>query len=124
MALIGCTLLGAVLMTGCGTTPATKMAQVEQPIITTVNDAMAEWRDYVNAGKAKQSQIDSVKEAYVAYYIAQQVVKGVNLKLAQLETDPSVVPPTPDEIKTAQGAFTQAELALIALVNEFVVSKL
>lgn len=100
-----------VLFTGCGTTPETKITQGAQIVITSVNDAMSEWSNYVNSGKAKQSQIDTVKTAYNAYYTAVQALRAVCDKMAA--KDPTT---TPADLATANAAVQNAESALLSEV--------
>jgi hypothetical protein len=106
---------GALLMLlpGCGTTPETKIAQGAQIVITSVNDAMAEWTAYVNAGKAKQSQIDTVKTAYTAYYGAVQVLKAVCEKMAAKDPNTSAA-----DLATANAAVTNAENTVLSAVAQ------
>jgi ABC-type sugar transport system substrate-binding protein len=102
----------ANLTTGCGSTPATKAAQAEKIIITSVNDGMQEWAAYVNAGRAKKSQIDKVHTAYNDYYAAQLVAKAVIEKATS-------GPVTQAEIETANKSVTDAEVALLAILNSY-----
>lgn len=98
---------------GCGTTPETKIAQGAQIVITSVNDAMAEWTAYVNAGKAKQSQIDTVKKAYTAYYDAVQVLKAVCEKMAAKDPNTSAA-----DLATANASVTNAENTVLGAVAQ------
>jgi len=114
---IGSLLLCAVLClgtTGCGTTPATKAAQADQIVITAVNDIMAEWRTFVNAGKATPAQIAQVETVYNGYYKAQMVLRGVLERSAA--NDPATAP-TAAEIATAKSASDQAQVALLDLLR-------
>ncbi len=106
---IALTALASPLLTGCGTTPETKIAQGAQLVITGVNDGMSEWAAYVNAGKAKQSQIDTVKTAYNAYYTATKVLNAVLDKMAA--KDPTA---TPADMNAANDAVKHAETALLS----------
>jgi hypothetical protein len=99
------------LETGCGTTPETKITQGAQIVITSVNDAMSEWVAYVNAGKATQKQIDTVKTAYNGYYTAMKTLQAVCDKVAA--KDPTA---TAADLTAANTAVTNAENALIAEV--------
>jgi len=101
---------GSRLLTGCGTTPETKIAQGAQIVITGVNDAMSEWATYVNAGKAKQSQIDKVKTAYNAYYAAIQALRAVSEKMASNSGGSA------SELATANASVAGAESALLGQV--------
>ncbi len=105
-------LVGPAIVTfqGCGTTPETKIAQGAQIVITGVNDAMSEWATYVNAGKAKQSQIDKVKTAYNAYYAAIQALRAVSDKMAANSGGSAA------DLATANAAVQGAESALLGQV--------
>lgn len=107
--------LGLLLpLCGCGTNAPTKAAQADQVLITTVNDAAQQWALYVNAGKAKQSQIDRFKTAYDAYYTAQQAARATIEKL--IAKDPTT---TAADVATANQAVLNAENALVSLVNSY-----
>ena len=108
----------ALYQTGCGTNAPTKDAQGEQILIHTVNDGMAEWANYVNAGKATQKQIDTVHKAYDDYYAAQQVAKAVIEK--SIAKDPNT---SPADIATANAAVEGAESSLLSLLNQFLIKK-
>ncbi len=110
--------LAIVTFTGCGTNAPTKAAQGEQILITAVNDGMTEWAAYVNAGKAKQSQIDLVKISYNSYYTAQQTAKAVIEKV--ISKDPTA---TVADVGTANQAVKDAENALLVLLNSFIIKK-
>lgn len=101
---------------GCGTNAPTKAAQAEQLVIHSVNDGMTEWATFVNAGKAKQSQIDRVKTAYNAYYAAQVTAKAVIEKA--IAKDPNT---TQADLDTANKAVKDAETSLIGLLNSFLI---
>lgn len=102
------------LVPGCGTNAPTKAAQGEQILITSVNAGMDQWVAYVNSGKAKQSQIDAVHNAYDAYYAAQQVAKAV------IEKAIAGQGATQADVTTANQAVTNAENVLLALLNQFI----
>jgi hypothetical protein len=106
----------SLLVSSCGTNAPTKAAQADQILITVVADGMQQWAAYVNAGKATQSQINTVKTAYTAYYTAQQVAKAVIEKA--IAKDPTV---TTGELSQANQAVKDAETALIAIVNQFII---
>ena len=99
---------------GCGTNAPTKAAQAEQILITSVNVAMSQWASHVNAGKATQAQIDNVRKAYEAYYTAQTVAKAAIEKA--IVKDPSA---TPADVATAASAVQSAEVAILGLVNSY-----
>ncbi len=107
-------LLSTALLCGCGTNAPTKAAQAEQIVITSVNAAMSQWAAYVNAGKAKQSQIDRVRNIYNGYYTAELAAKAVIEKL--IAKDPTT---TQADIDTANQAVTDAGNALIAVLNSY-----
>lgn len=111
--LLALCLVSTVAFVGCGTTPAAKFAQGERVLITSVNDGMTEWSAYVNAGKATQKQVDAVKTGYNAYVTAQGVAKAVLEKSVV-----STVSPT--ELTTANKAVTDAEAAVLALLNQYI----
>ncbi len=106
---IALTALASPLITGCGTTPETKIAQGAQIVITGVNDGMGKWADYVNAGNAKQSQIDKVKTGYNAYYTAMQALNAILDKMAA--KDPSA---TASDMTAANDKVKHAESALLS----------
>jgi hypothetical protein len=121
LALLGCTVLGSVILTGCGTTKATKMAQGAQILITSVNDGMQVWRDYVNAGKATASQIAKVKNADRGYTTAMHVLGAANEKLAVAEeTNTADKAQLAADAETANQSVKDAESALLALLNQYI----
>jgi len=95
-------------ITGCGTNAPTKAAQGEQILITVVNDGMQQWAAFVNAGKATQSQINIVHTTYDGYYAAQQLAKAVIEKSLA-------------DIAQANQAVKDAETALLALLNKYLI---
>ena len=106
--------LSCPLWTGCGTNTPTKAAQAEQVLITSVNAGMAAWATWVNAGNATQKQIDTVKSAYGDYFAAQQVAKAVIEKAITASGTASAA-----DIAAANTAVTNAETALLSLLNQF-----
>jgi len=102
----------APFLTSCGTNAPTKAAQAEAVLITSVNAGMSQWASYVNAGKAKQSQIDTVKTAYNSYYAAQLIAKAVIEKA--IAKDPTA---TAEALNLSSQAVTDAENNLITLLN-------
>ena len=67
----------AMMMGGCKTnTPQQNYIAAEGVVITTVDSAMRAWAGYVNAGHATQAQVDTVRQAYNAYYTAQLASKA------------------------------------------------
>lgn len=75
---------------------------------------MSQWASHVNAGKATQAQIDNVRKAYEAYYTAQTVAKAAIEKA--IVKDPSA---TPADVATAASAVQSAEVAILGLVNSY-----
>lgn len=103
-----------LLLTGCGSTPTVAAYKAEGFVITGVDATMNGWRDYVVAGGATQTQVNSVKKAYGQYVDAQKVAK------AALET--AIADPTKeDELLVANTAVSIAKNALIDLVHSFIV---
>lgn len=106
-------LLAPVLFTGCGSTPTQSVIKAEAPIITGVNASMTAWASFVNAGKATQTQVDAVKNAYETYFNAQQIVKGA------LETSLSTTNSNSADISSANKAVANAESALLSLLSQY-----
>lgn len=102
-------------LTGCGTTANNRATQTEAALIPSVNVAMSIWSAQVNAGRATQSQVDTVKIAYQNYYNAQIAFKGVleksivNAQSASTET----------EVNIANQAVEQAKLSLLTILSQF-----
>lgn len=112
LALASFLLAVSLSMTSCGTTPETKIAQGAQIVITGVNDAMSEWANYVNQGKATQKQIDTVKLAYNGYYDAVQVVRALAEKMAAKQPGATAA-----DLATANTAMVNAETSLLNAVS-------
>lgn len=104
----------SILVTSCGTTPVTNAANADALLITSVNTGMTTWAQYVNAGKATQSQVDAVKNAYDTYYNAQLIVK------AALETSITTTNANAADSASASAAVTNAETALLNLLNLYI----
>lgn len=115
---VACVFLMALAITGCGTNAPTQAAQADQIVITSVNAGMSLWVNYVNAGKATQSQIDKVRMAYNAYYTAQQVAKAVIEKAIVANSTVTAA-----DIATANQAVNDAETALLTILNQFLNGK-
>lgn len=99
--------------TGCSTSAIGVIAKSEGVLITSVNTGMNVWGDYVRAGHATQSQVDQVKSAYNDYFNAQQLAKAaIEKKMASGSTDTT-------EVDTANAAVTNAENAVVSLINQF-----
>ena len=103
---------------GCQTNQVQTTIKTEAVLIKTVDTGMSIWRDYVIAhqtdGKVTQNQVDTVKQAYEAYYTAQQTAKAVIEKiLVNVSTNDA-------DVATANAAVTQAELQLLKLLNQYI----
>lgn len=110
--------LSANLFTGCGSTPVQKAIKSEGVLIVSVDSGMQIWASYVRQhqsdGKVTQSQVDTVKTAYNAYYDAQQVAKAIIEKIITNGTT------NPADIATANAAVINAENQLLALLNQYI----
>jgi hypothetical protein len=114
--------LAAVLMlagittmeiTGCKTTPVNVAVQSEGVIITSVDTGMMIWSDYVRAGKATQSQVDTVKDCYQHYYDAQMLSKAaLEMYIAKATTNTT-------DIVTANAAVSVAMQTLLNNINQY-----
>ena len=110
-------LIGALALTfsaGCSTNQTHSADISEAVVITSVNTGLFVWHDLVVAGKATQSQIDTVHKAYDAYYTAQTVAKAA-IEKAILNNTPNAA-----DVTTANQAVTDAEAALLAILNQYV----
>lgn len=108
---------GAFVSTGCKSSPIGVVAKTEGVLITSVNTGMNVWGDYVRAGHATQAQVDTVKADYNLYFNAQQVAKAaIEKALAAGSTDLT-------EVNTANAAVTNAENAVISVINQFLTGK-
>lgn len=115
--LIGLLIASPIMYQGCGSTPIATANNANALVITSVNTGMTTWASYVNSGKATQAQVDSVKNAYQAYYNAELIVK------ATLETSINTTNANTNDIATASIAVTNAQTALLALLNQFLTVK-
>lgn len=113
LCLIALLLNAPLLYNGCGSTPVQTAIKAEAPVITGVNAAMTAWSKYVNSGKATQTQVDSVKNAYITYYNAQMIVK------ATLEVSLSTTNSNSADVASANTAVSNAETALLNLVATY-----
>ena len=116
--LIAIAAIFSITTPGCATKPVQKVIQTEGVLITTVNTGMEIWADYVNRhltdGKVTQKQLDTIKDAYAAYYVAQMVAKATIEKiLANVSTNTM-------DVTTANQAVTVAEINLIQLLNLYI----
>lgn len=109
-------MLGVFLLseTGCGTTPINATVKAEGVIIASVDTGMKIWADQVNAGKATQAQVDTIKTAYNAYYDAQMVAKAAIEKVI-VNGSTNVT-----DIATANTSVSSAEVALLSVLNQFI----
>lgn len=114
-ALLGCS---AILYTGCQTPAAVTITQSEGVLITTVDTGMKVWASYVtlhqNDGKVTAAQVNNVEQAYDTYYNAQEVAKGLLEMYVTAGTTNSI------SITTANTAVTNAEAALLNLINQYI----
>jgi len=110
--------LCAGIMVGCQTSPTQTAIKVEGVLIVSVDAGMSEWHDYVVAhltdGKVTQKQIDSVRDAYNAYYSAQQIAKAALMK--SISTTPNG---NQAEVDATRAALANAEQALLNLLNQY-----
>lgn len=110
---------GEFALTGCKTSQIGTVTKAEGVLITAVNTGMAVWGDYVRAGHATQAQVDTVKTAYNAYYNAQQLAKAA-IEKALASGNPAT---SQADVDTANAAVTNAETALISVINQFITAK-
>ena len=100
---------------GCGTTPATKLAQGEKVVITSVNVGVKQVVSAINAGKLTQKQCDSFRKYYTDYTDAQLLAKAAIEKL-----NASSAGATADDAQLANEAVNKAELTLLAFINSVI----
>lgn len=110
-------IVGVATLTGCNSTPATAAYKTEGVIITSVDTGMRIWADQVNTGHATQKQVDTVKQAYNAYYDAQMLAKAALEKYIASTTKDA------NDVATANAAVGQAEAALLSVLNQFILTK-
>jgi hypothetical protein len=99
---------------GCQNTPQTIVGKSEGVIIATVDSGMKAFADAANQGRVTQAQVDVVKKNYGIYYNAQQVAKAALEKWIA-----SKDPADKAANDTAQAAVTNAESALLEILNQF-----
>lgn len=114
-----CALLsGIALMSGCGTTPVQATIKSEAVLITSVDVGMNLWHDYVVAhltdGKVTQNQIDTIKQAYNGYVLAQAVAKATIEKVLTNVSTNQV------DVTTANQSVQSAENDLLSLLNLYI----
>lgn len=105
--------LSLCLLVGCGTTPIQKTVTAEGVTIASVDTGMKVWADWVNQGKATQKQVDTVKQAYNAYYTSQAIAKAA-IEEVLLNSSTNTT-----DISTANAAEGQAATALINLIQTY-----
>lgn len=118
LALIAVALFFDTVTTGCKTSQVQTTIKAEAILIKSVNTGMSIWRDYVVAhqtdGKVTQAQVDAVKQAYEAYYAAQQTAKAVIEKiLSNVSTNDA-------DVSIANAAVANAETELLKLLNSYI----
>jgi hypothetical protein len=118
MSLLAIATIFGNITNGCATKPVQKVIQGEGILITSVDTGMKIWADYVNAhltdGKVTQKQLDTVKEAYNAYYASQMTAKAVIEKiLSNVSTNQA-------DALTANLAVKNAEAELLNLLNSYI----
>jgi hypothetical protein len=104
--------LSSALIDGCGSTPATKLAQGEKVLITSVNVAVRQVVIAINAGKLTQKQCDTFKKYYVDYTEAQKVAKAAILKLNAAQPGATTA-----DADAANNAVQEAETVLLSFIN-------
>lgn len=109
------------LITSCSTNATQTTIKAEGALITSVDVGMHGWATYVGQhtsdGKVTQAQIDAVKQAYNAYYVAQQVAKAAIEKQMASGSTNSV------DVSLANTSVGQAEAALLTLLNQYITQK-
>ncbi len=99
---------------GCTTGINNTAVKAEAGVIPSVNVAMGVWKARVDAGKATQAQVDQVRAVYSTYYNSQLV-----LKAALEKSIASKVPGDIAATEAAQKAATDAQVAIVNLINQF-----
>lgn len=106
---------------GCSTNATQTTIKAEGALITSVNVGMEAWAAYVRLhvsdGKVTQKQVDAVKEAYNAYYAAQQAAKAAIEKVLANGSTNSV------DASTANAAVAQADASLLSVLNQYITQK-
>ena len=118
MSLLAIAVIFGNIQSGCATKPVQKVIQAEAILITSVDTGMQIWASYVNAhltdGKVTQKQLDTVKEAYNAYYAAQQSAKAIIEKIL------SNVSTNQNDALIANLAVKNAEAELLKILNAYI----
>jgi exonuclease III len=108
-------LMAAMLINGCSTNKAIPAAITSEGVlITTVDTGMKIWAIYVNAGKATQSQVDTVKKYYTDYYNAQLVAEAALTRLVSAGSTNTA------EVTAANATVVTAENQLLTTLNSFI----
>jgi hypothetical protein len=105
-------------LTGCQNTPQTIVGKSEGAIIVTVDSGMKAFADAANQGRVTQAQVDAVRKNYGTYYNAQQIAKAALEKWIA-----SKDPADKAANDTAQAAVSNAESALLEIINQFLTKK-
>lgn len=101
--------------TGCSTDATSTAVNADAVVITGVNAAMTTWASYVNAGKATQSQVATVSNAYSLYYQAQLVASNA---ASIYSANPSTNTATAKANALAAALASQSNI--VAIVNQLV----
>lgn len=115
LVLFACAIIVAIaaIVCGCKTPIATTAINADSVVIQSVNASMSAWAAYVNAGKAKASDVASVSNAYTIYYNAQLIASNAASAYA--------TNPTTNAAMAVQIALTTALLSqtnIIAIVSQ------
>lgn len=111
-AMLGFAMLATV--PSCSTTANNRAVKIESAVIPSVNIAMELWADRVRAGKATQSQVDTVKIAYENYYNAQLMLKAALERSIMLKT-----PASESEVLAANTSMQIAKQAVLNILEQF-----
>lgn len=101
--------LGVIAHTGCSSDATSTAVNADATVITGVNAAMTTWAAYVNSGKATQSQLATVSNAYNLYYQSQLIAS--NLATAYVEN------PGTNMATAEQNALTAALQSQTNIIN-------
>lgn len=110
-----CLLSFGIVEVGCKTSAIDAMVKTEGVIIISVDTGMRIWADQVNSGHATQSQVDTVKQAYNAYYTAQLTAKAA-IESVIVNHSTNVT-----DVATANVSVSNAEAALLSVLNQFII---
>ena len=108
-------LLGATIVLtvdGCKSQSPTQIAtKTSGAIVISVDTGMKAWATYVGTGHATQSQVDKVKQAYNAYYVAMLADEAA---LERAVTTTNIV-----DLTAVNSSTSTAENALLDLLNQY-----